>query len=101
MSQSDALLEQVCRALRRERRATYRLQLGPGLRFDDVAALIPYLARLGVSDVYLSPCFRCGPGSSHGYDVTDHGSFNPEVGDAESFARMAHAAAAAGLGLVL
>jgi (1->4)-alpha-D-glucan 1-alpha-D-glucosylmutase len=101
MSQSDVLLEQTRQALGRERRATYRLQLGAGLRFDDVTALIPYLVRLGVSDVYLSPCFRCGPGSSHGYDVTDHSSFNPDVGDADSFARMAHAAAAAGLGLVL
>jgi (1->4)-alpha-D-glucan 1-alpha-D-glucosylmutase len=101
MSDTDALLQRVRHELRRERRATYRLQLGPTLRFDDVTALVPYLVRLGVSDVYLSPCFRCGPGSSHGYDVTDHAAFNPDVGDADAFARMAAAAAAAGLGMVL
>jgi len=36
-------------------RATYRLQLGPGLRFDDVGELVPYLRALGVSHLYLSP----------------------------------------------
>src|SRR5258707_15317115 len=74
------LFQQATAALRRERHATYRLQLGSTLGFDAVAALGSYLDALGVSDVYLSPCFRCGPGSSHGYDVTDHNAFNPEIG---------------------
>ena len=38
-------------------RATYRLQLGPGLTFDDAAALVDYLDALGVSDAYTSPFF--------------------------------------------
>ena len=54
-----------------------------------------------MSDAYLSPCFRCGPGSSHGYDVTDHNAFNPEIGGAAAFDRMAAALAARGLGLIL
>ena len=72
MTDLDALIEEAVAALARPRRATYRLQLGPALRFEDVAALAPYLAALGVSDAYLSPCFKSGPGTSHGYDVTDH-----------------------------
>src|SRR6266404_3924233 len=71
------------------------------LLFDGVAALGPYLEALGISEVYLSPCFRCGPGSSHGYDVTDHNAFNPELGSAATFDRMAAALAARGLGLIL
>src|SRR5437899_12893161 len=38
-------------------RATYRLQLGPGLTFDAAAALVDYLDALGVSDAYTSPFF--------------------------------------------
>src|SRR5258706_9107836 len=79
------LFQQATAALRRERHATYRLQLGSTLGFDAVAALGSYLDALGVSDVYLSPCFRCGPGSSHGYDVTDHNAFNPEIGGGGPF----------------
>jgi (1->4)-alpha-D-glucan 1-alpha-D-glucosylmutase len=96
-----ALFQQAAAALRRERHATYRLQLGSTLGFDAVAALGPYLDALGVSDAYLSPCFRCGPGSSHGYDVTDHNAFNPEIGGAAAFDRLASALAARGLGLIL
>jgi len=95
------LFQQAAAALRRERHATYRLQLGSALGFDAVAALGPYLDALGVSDAYLSPCFRCGPGSSHGYDVTDHNAFNPEIGGAAAFDGMAAALTARGLGLIL
>src|SRR5262245_23061967 len=95
------LLQQVSAALARSRHATYRLQLGAALRFEDVADLAPYLSDLGISDAYLSPCFKCGPGSTHGYDVTDYNAFNPEVGSAATFAGMAAALAARGLGIVL
>ena len=93
--------QQAAAALRRDRHASYRLQLGSTLGFDAVAALGPYLDALGVSDAYLSPCFRCGPGSSHGYDVTDHNAFNPEIGGAAAFDRLASALTARGLGLIL
>ena len=95
------LFQQAAAALRRAHHATYRLQLGSTLGFDAVAALAPYLDALGVSDAYLSPCFRCGPGSSHGYDVTDHNAFNPEIGGAVAFDRLAASLAAQGLGLIL
>ena len=70
MTDLKALFAQVVAALGRRRNATYRVQLGTSLGFDQVAALAPYLGALGISDAYLSPCFKCGPGSSHGYDVT-------------------------------
>ncbi|HYB43778.1 MAG TPA: malto-oligosyltrehalose synthase [Candidatus Methylomirabilis sp.] len=97
----SVLLQQVAAAMGHVRQATYRLQLGAALGFDGVAALAPYLESLGISDAYLSPCFRCGPGSSHGYDVTDHNAFNPEVGSTASFDRMATALADRQLGLIL
>ncbi|HEX4388228.1 MAG TPA: malto-oligosyltrehalose synthase [Steroidobacteraceae bacterium] len=66
-------------------RATYRLQLNAGFTFADATALVPYLAALGVSHVYCSPYFRARAGSTHGYDVVDHNSFNPEIGERRDF----------------
>jgi len=68
-------------------RATYRVQLNAGFTFSDAAAIVPYLAALGVSHVYCAPYFRARSGSAHGYDVVDHNSFNPEIGDQEDFER--------------
>jgi (1->4)-alpha-D-glucan 1-alpha-D-glucosylmutase len=68
-------------------RATYRVQLNAGFTFRDLTAIVPYLAALGVSHVYCSPYFRARAGSAHGYDVVDHNSFNPEIGDREDFER--------------
>ena len=61
-------------------RATYRLQLHGGFTFRDATALVPYLARLGASHAYCSPFLRARPGSTHGYDVVDHASLNPQIG---------------------
>ncbi len=61
-------------------RATYRIQLHQHFGFDDATALVPYLAALGISHLYCSPPLRARPGSLHGYDVTDHGEINPELG---------------------
>jgi (1->4)-alpha-D-glucan 1-alpha-D-glucosylmutase len=66
-------------------RATYRLQLNAGFTFRDATDLVPYLAALGISHVYCSPYFRARAGSTHGYDVVDHNSFNPEIGQADDF----------------
>ena len=60
--------------------STYRLQLGPDLTFADATALAPYLARLGVDALYLSPMLKARPGSTHGYDICDHGAVNPDLG---------------------
>ena len=66
-------------------RATYRIQLNAGFTFRDAAAIVPYLASLGISHAYCSPYFRARAGSIHGYDVVDHNSFNPEIGSREDF----------------
>ena len=68
-------------------RATYRLQFHRDFNFADAAAIVPYLARLGVSHVYASPLLTSRPGSTHGYDIVDHNSINPEFGGAEGFDR--------------
>jgi (1->4)-alpha-D-glucan 1-alpha-D-glucosylmutase len=82
---------------RRELRATYRLQLGPGLDFEAVRALVPYLKDLGVSHVYLSPSFQAREGSTHGYDVIDPTKVSEALGGEEGL----RALAAEGLGVIL
>ncbi len=79
-------------------RATYRLQLHRGFGFRDVAALIPYLAGLGISHVYLSPWLKACPGSTHGYDIVDHEELNPELGSNDDFAALAESLAVHGIG---
>ena len=80
---------------------TYRLQLHRGFTFDDAAAQVGYLADLGVSHLYLSPCLQAVPGSTHGYDVIDHSRLNADLGGEPAFARLVAAAHAAGLRLVV
>ncbi|MGB5951698.1 MAG: malto-oligosyltrehalose synthase [Ornithinimicrobium sp.] len=81
--------------------ATYRLQLHAGFTFADAEQIVPYLADLGVSHLYLSPILAAVPGSEHCYDVLDHTSINPELGGEEGFRRLAGTAHAAELGLVV
>lgn len=57
--------------MRGEWTATYRLQLHAGFDLRAAAAVLPYLAQLGVSHVYLSPVLQAAKNSLHGYDVTD------------------------------
>jgi (1->4)-alpha-D-glucan 1-alpha-D-glucosylmutase len=81
--------------------ATYRLQLGSQLTFDDAAGLVPYLEALGISDCYISPFFETSSESSHGYDVSDHNSIRGELGGEEAFARFSEALGRRGLGLLI
>jgi (1->4)-alpha-D-glucan 1-alpha-D-glucosylmutase len=82
-------------------RATYRLQLNAGFTFRDATAIVPYLAALGISHVYCSPYFRARSGSQHGYDVVDHNSFNPEIGDRADFERFVAALREHGMGHIV
>ena len=82
-------------------RATYRVQLNSGFTFKGLTAVVPYLAALGISHVYCSPYFRARAGSAHGYDVVDHNSFNPEIGDREDFERFVAQLRAHGMGHIL
>src|SRR4051812_23091445 len=81
--------------------STYRLQLGADLTLDQVHDLLPYLQKLGISDLYLSPLFRARAESSHGYDVVDHGTIDPAIGDLAAFERLAGATREAGMGILL
>jgi len=81
--------------------STYRLQLGADLTFDDAAAQVPYLARLGVTHLYLSPVLTAAPGSTHGYDVVDHSEISAALGGRAGLDRLSAAARAAGLGLIV
>jgi (1->4)-alpha-D-glucan 1-alpha-D-glucosylmutase len=81
--------------------ATYRLQLHEGFRLSDADRVVDYLAELGVSDLYLSPYLAARRGSTHGYDVIDHGRINPEVGNEIAHDRLLAHLKAAGLGRVL
>ncbi|HVF33216.1 MAG TPA: malto-oligosyltrehalose synthase [Acidimicrobiales bacterium] len=82
-------------------RATYRVQLHAGFTFDDAAAIVPYLADLGISHLYCSPYLQAAPGSTHGYDVVDHHRLNDELGGRPAFARLEAALREHGLGQVL
>jgi (1->4)-alpha-D-glucan 1-alpha-D-glucosylmutase len=68
--------------------STYRLQLHKGFGFRDARAVLPYLDKLGVHALYSSPVLRAMPGSTHGYDVIDHGQLNPELGSPEDHERL-------------
>jgi (1->4)-alpha-D-glucan 1-alpha-D-glucosylmutase len=82
-------------------RATYRLQMHSGFTFRDALALVPYLADLGVSHLYLSPLSEARPGSTHGYDIVNHNRLNPEIGTEEEFHALAAALHDRGMGIVI
>ncbi|MEJ2090772.1 MAG: malto-oligosyltrehalose synthase [Syntrophobacterales bacterium] len=81
--------------------ATYRLQFHHGFRFIAAQALVPYLAALGVSDLYASPLFRARRKSLHGYSVTNPLVINPELGSKVSFNALARTLKSQDMGLVL
>ncbi|WP_128981138.1 malto-oligosyltrehalose synthase [Streptomyces roseicoloratus] len=81
--------------------ATYRLQLQPEFPFAAAERAVPHLAALGVSHLHLSPVLEAVPGSTHGYDVTDHRSVRAELGGEEGLRALAATARAHGLGLVV
>ena len=82
-------------------RATYRLQLGPSLTFDDAAGIVDYLDALGVSDAYTSPFLETATRGSHGYDVADHDRLRDELGGEPAFQRFAAALRARAMGLLV
>ena len=81
--------------------ATYRLQLNRGFTFSQARAIVPYLSKLGISHVYSSPCLKARPGSMHGYDIVDHASINPEIGDRVEFEALAKDLRDRGMGFIM
>jgi (1->4)-alpha-D-glucan 1-alpha-D-glucosylmutase len=60
--------------------STYRLQVHSAFPLSSARDVTNYLARLGIGAVYTSPYFTASPGSTHGYDVSNHNEINPELG---------------------
>ena len=82
-------------------RATYRIQFTKEFGFRKATEIVPYLATLGISHLYASPYLKARPGSTHGYDIVDHNSLNPELGTDADFAEMCAALKAHGIGQIL
>ncbi|HEY2674443.1 MAG TPA: malto-oligosyltrehalose synthase [Rugosimonospora sp.] len=80
---------------------TYRVQVRPDFDLAATAAIVDYLAALGVSHLYSAPLLAAAPGSSHGYDVVDHSRVNPELGGPQALAALVDRLRGAGLGLVV
>ncbi len=68
--------------------ATYRLQFNAQFTYQDARKIVDYLADLGISDVYSSPLLRARKGSTHGYDIVDAMSLNPELGTSDEFTEL-------------
>jgi len=68
--------------------STYRLQFSRHFGFKDATEIIPYLHKLGISDIYSSPFFRSSSHKDHGYDVTNHNELNPPIGTRADFDAM-------------
>lgn len=81
--------------------ATYRFQFNHDFTFEDAQELVPYLARLGITHVYSSPVLRARADSTHGYDVVDPVTVNPNLGDETSFRALVTTLQAHGMGLIL
>ncbi len=81
--------------------STYRLQLHDRFTFADAERVVPRVADLGVSHLYLSPSLEAVPGSTHGYDVVDPTRIRASFGGEEGLRALAASAHAAGLGLIL
>lgn len=74
---------------------------GDCFTFADAEKQLDYLAALGVSHLYLSPILTAAEGSTHGYDVTDPTTVSAALGGPDGLARLAAAARARGMGLIV
>src|SRR6266702_4978982 len=81
--------------------STYRLQLTQDFGFAAVGELAGYLADLRVTHADQSPILQATPGSTHGYDVTDHTRIAAELGGENGFRAMAGVLREHGIGIVL
>jgi (1->4)-alpha-D-glucan 1-alpha-D-glucosylmutase len=81
--------------------ATYRLQINDEFTLHDARAIVPYLAHLGISDIYLSPVFEARSGSTHGYDVTDPTRIRTSIGGIDALRQLARVAQHHHMGILL
>jgi (1->4)-alpha-D-glucan 1-alpha-D-glucosylmutase len=81
--------------------ATYRVQFGKSFTFRQCLELVPYWDELGISDLYASPFFKPCDMEGAGYDVCDHGTFNPAIGTPEDFEALSASLRERSMGLLL
>jgi (1->4)-alpha-D-glucan 1-alpha-D-glucosylmutase len=101
---AETLLEQAADMVAARSRlpeSTYRLQFHAGFSFRDAMGIVPYLHDLGITHCYASPYLKASTGSTHGYDIVDHNSLNPEIGSVEDYEAWVAALHAHGLGQIL
>jgi hypothetical protein len=80
---------------------SYRVQLHQGFTFADAERIVPYLADLGISHLYLSPPFEAVAGSMHGYDVIDPTVLATALGGETGFRSLAATCERYGLGIII
>ncbi|MCW2955869.1 MAG: malto-oligosyltrehalose synthase [Thermoleophilia bacterium] len=81
--------------------STYRLQMTSEFGFVAAREVVPYLERLGVTDVYCSPLLQAAPGSTHGYDVADPTRLDSRLGTRAEFDAFSDELRSRDMGLVL
>jgi (1->4)-alpha-D-glucan 1-alpha-D-glucosylmutase len=81
--------------------ASYRMQLHAGFTLRQAQDILPYLAELAISHVYLSPCLQAVPGSLHGYDVADPTRISADLGGESAWSAFVQDARANGLRILL
>ena len=65
-----------------------------------ITSRLPYLARLGIDAIWLSPFYR-SPQADAGYDVADYRLVDPLFGTLDDFERMRHQAHALGMKVIV
>jgi (1->4)-alpha-D-glucan 1-alpha-D-glucosylmutase len=99
-----AFLEAVLKHIEATRcfpESTYRLQFHAGFTFRDALQVVPYLHELGITHCYASPFLQARAGSTHGYDITNHQAFNPEIGTEADYEELCQALESHGMGQIL
>jgi (1->4)-alpha-D-glucan 1-alpha-D-glucosylmutase len=79
----------------------YRVQLHAGFTFDAAAAIADYLADLGITHLYCSPCLQAEAGSTHGYDVVNPQRLSEELGGRPGYERLLSRLRQVGMGQLL
>lgn len=80
--------------------STYRVQLTADFPLTAAASVTDYLRSLGVDWIYLSPLLQAAAGSTHGYDVVDHGRVDESRGGEAGLQALADAAHREQLGVL-
>ncbi len=81
--------------------SAYRVQLTDSFGFGELRKTIPYLKKLGIRTLYLSPVLEAAPGSTHFYDVTDPEKISESLGGEKEFEEMLAEARKEGLSIMV